>query len=171
MKKIISTISVILLIILSGCGDGNSEQIKVNEKNRKYIEEYDKQVQNYINGLNRLLLDFSKAVDGVYTEDYTVVQFGMVLKKAVPKSSELVESIETYEVDTELFTTQQELIILANLQHQLLLDAIEMSNLESVNKQELREKYLEIKQKQANFANSWKNLMKELNQKFVGVEK
>ncbi|MGE8081501.1 hypothetical protein [Peribacillus loiseleuriae] len=170
MKKIISTFSFILLIILSGCGGGDSDLIKVNDKNRKYIEGYDQQVQNYINGLNSLLLEFSKAVDGVYTEDYTIVQFGMVLKKAVPKSSELVESIETYEVDPELFTTQQELILLANLQHQLLLDAIEMSNIGNVDKPALRQKYLEIKQKQANFSNSWKNLMNELNQKFVVVE-
>lgn len=165
MKKIFLVILPLLILsVMVGCSKNTDAKVgpTVTEETKPYLEKYDKQVQNFITQSNDLLTNFSTALDGVYTKEYSASQFATELKQFISNSSELVKEIESTNVDPSIFETHQQLILLANNQHQLFLDAIAMANDNDVDKETLRQQFLQIKSDQADFVNTWKSTMKEL---------
>lgn len=85
--------------------------------------------------------------------------------------------MEALDVNPELFEAHQNLIVLVNRSHQLLLTAIESANNSStdesntMDKDTLRQEYIEIKKEQANTANQWKILREELASAAMEEEK
>lgn len=165
MKKGIRWLSFIMVIIfvLNGCSS-KDKTMKVTVESKPYLVEYDKSLQKTISEMNEILLVFNDTLNGIYTLEYSKEQFAQVNTKNIKKSNELIEKIEAMNVQTDLFETHQNLILLANQAHQLLLDSVGMANAEGqeIQRDTLRTQYLEIKTRQAQFVNEWKILMEQL---------
>ncbi|CAI9386626.1 MULTISPECIES: hypothetical protein [Bacillaceae] len=163
-----SIILIVLAIFLSGCSSSSNANIKVTEDNINYLKDYDESLQEYITEMTSILTNFNNSLDGLYTHEVSNNQFAKIMIETIKKSNELVSNVEALDVNPELFETHQNLIVLVNRSHQLLLTAIDSANNSSsdeyatVDKDGLRQEYLEIKKEQANIANQWKILREEL---------
>ncbi|MFC0273633.1 hypothetical protein ACFFIX_19765 [Metabacillus herbersteinensis] len=140
-----------------GPGLGNRNQPKEEEASLSSVEQLDKILQNSIKESNVLLSQFNKSLDGFYTGNTSNSQFATVVSGIVNDSHELVSSVEKEDVDPTVFELQQKLVAHLNQQHGLFLNAVDMANQEKVNKDTLRNTYLEIKQEQAAIMNGWNN--------------
>lgn len=154
-------------LIITGCSSQEKQaagKVKITEQNKSYLDLYEKSLQNYIGEMNAILKTFNDAVDGIYTEEYSRDQFKTAIKGTIENSNKLVTDIESVDVKPELFEANQNLIALVNRSHQLLLHAIDMANMEDtdMDKDYLRNEYMEIKTSQAEIANQWKILREEL---------
>ncbi|HEO8421593.1 hypothetical protein ACEF17_10605 [Streptococcus hyovaginalis] len=166
-----------LVIILSGCSSSSKANIKVTEDNIDYLIEYDESLQTFITEMTSILTNFNNSLDGLYTHEVSNSQFATIMKETIKKSNELVSNVEALDVNPELFEAHQNLIVLVNRSHQLLLTAIESANNSStdesntMDKDTLRQEYIEIKKEQANTANQWKILREELASAAMEEEK
>ncbi|WP_374717706.1 hypothetical protein [Neobacillus sp.] len=171
MKKrwIILMLMVVSIFMLMGCSSKEKKsaaEIKVTKENASYLEQYDKNLQGFLKEMTSILKTFNNALDGLYTKQYSKEQFSSLITGTIEKSNKLVSEVEALDVDPELFEAHQNLILLVNTSHQLLLDAVDMANNEDgeIEKEELRTKLLEIKTSQAETTNQWKILRKELSE-------
>lgn len=160
-------VSAASTILLSACSSGEtapSPKVQVTEENKSYLEEYDKNIQSYMKEMTTILQDFNNALDKLYTKEYTYQQFIASLKGSIAESNKLVTKVETLDVDPTLFESHQGLIVLVNNSHQLLLNAVDMANQPEygMDKNSLRDQYMQIKTEQANLANQWKVLRAQL---------
>ncbi|MDE3841028.1 hypothetical protein C0966_17330 (plasmid) [Bacillus methanolicus] len=178
MKKWLILLLIMTMIFMMGACSSKEKKstfgdVKVTGENKSYLEEYDKALQGYINEMTNILKTFNNALDGIYTQKYSRSQFTTALTASIEKSNKLVTEVEAYDVKPELFEAHQNLIVLVNRSHQLLLDAIDMANQEDseIEKDVLRNTYLEIKKEQANIANQWKILREELQAAEEGKKK
>lgn len=170
MKKfLLIFIAIILTSALSACSsksknNSTTGNVKITEENVPYIEKYEKSVQNYSKEMSEILIIFNNAVDGVYTKELSKEQFSNILTQTIDRSNELVTSVESENVEPDLFESQQQFILLVNRTHQLLLDAIDMANNpdDEIDKELLRTDYLAIKTDHATFINDLKVLGEEL---------
>lgn len=139
-------------------------KIKVTEENKSYLEVYDKSLQGFINEMTSILKTFNDSLDGIYTQEYSKDQFAQAITSSIEKSNKLVTDVESVDVKPELFEAHQNLIVLINRSHQLLLDAVDMAKSEDreIEKDVLRMEFIEIKTEQAKIANQWKILREEL---------
>lgn len=154
-------------LLLSACSSKEKQatgDLKVTKENQSYLEEYDKSLQGYIGEMTIILNNFNDSVDGLYTQKYSREQFGTSVTGNIEKSNKLIKDVESVDVKPELFEANQNLILLVNRSHQLLLKAIDMANTSDVemDKDYLRNEYMEIKTQQATIANQWKILREEL---------
>lgn len=163
-KKIIVVLLLSVLFTLAACSSAQKEGLNVTDDNKAYLEEYDKSLQTYIMDMASILKTFNDSLDGIYTKKMSKEQFSQVITKAITDSNELVASVDALEVKPELFEAHQSLILLINRSHQLLLDAVDMANDNdrNIEKEVLRNDYLDIKTEQAELANQWKILREEL---------
>ncbi|KYD23174.1 hypothetical protein B4135_0997 [Caldibacillus debilis] len=127
------------------------------------MKEFEQELQDSLSKTNENLNVFNDALDNIYKRDITEEDFATILKQLIDKSSQLIAEAESYDTKPELFEAQQNLVLLLNKSHQLLLDAIEMANNQDIDKELLREDYLAIKEEQASLANQWKTLKEELS--------
>jgi hypothetical protein len=127
------------------------------------VKEFEQELQDSLSKMNENLNVFNDALDNIYKRDITEEDFATILKQLIDKSSQLIAEAESYDTKPELFEAQQNLVLLLNKSHQLLLDAIEMANNQDIDKELLREDYLAIKEEQASLANQWKTLKEELS--------
>lgn len=168
MKKwSILLLMVSFTLILSACSSKEKQaagNLKVTKENSSYLAEYDKSLQNFMNEMSTILRSFNDSVDGLYTQEYSNVQFGTAVKDNIQKSNQLIKDVESIDVKPELFEANQNLIVLVNRSHQLLLRAIDMANDEEteIDKEFLRNEYMEIKTQQATIVNQWKILREQL---------
>lgn len=168
-NKILSIVSGLLAftLLLSGCSlknKHNQANVQVTGENLSYVVEYDKNLQTYIGELSAILKIFNDSLDKVYTQEYSKSKFASVLKGTINQSNALITSIDELDVHPELFEAHQGLSSLVNRAHQLLLDSIDMANRENreIDKERLREEYVEIKNLQAELNNQWKILRSTL---------
>lgn len=165
MKKKFTLLLIVITICLVGCSSkSNGAQVTITDENKSYLDEYNTSLQNYIGKMNSIMKGYNNAVDGIYTKQISEDQFAKAMKDAIKESNALITEVESIDVDPELFEANQNLILLINRSHQLLLNAIDMVNSENgtLNKDYLRSEYMEIKTQQATLANEWKILKQEL---------
>lgn len=169
MKKWNVLILVIISVLLLGACSSKEKQaaagnLKVTKENKSYLEVYDKSLQGFIGEMTSILKTFNDSLDGLYTQKYSREQFAIAIKDSIEKSNKLVTEVESVDVKPELFEANQNLIVLVNRSHQLLLNSIEMANQEDteIDKEVLRNEYIDIKTNQANIANQWKILREQL---------
>lgn len=168
MKKrfLISLTLVLSIFLLGACSSKEkpTANLKVTAENKSYLEEYDKSLQSFIKEMTTILKTFNDSVDGLYTQNYSREQFASAIKGTIEQSNALVTEVENVDPDPELFEAHQNLIVLINRSHQLLLNAIDMANKTDteIDKDYLRSEYVEIKTSQANIANQWKILRQQL---------
>lgn len=160
---------VITIILTLGACSSQEKQaagnLKVTKENQSYISEYDKSLQGFMKEMSSILREFNDSVDGLYTQKYSSDQFGTAVKDSIEKSNQLIKDVESVDVKPELFEGNQNLIVLVNRSHQLLLRAIDMANNSEqteIDKEYLRTEYMEIKTQQATIVNQWKILRQEL---------
>lgn len=161
---LILTLSITTLM---GCSANKKEAatLKVTKENASYLEKYDKSLQGYISDMTSILKTLNDALDGIYTQRYSKEQFASVITNSIEKSNKLVTSVETLDVNPDLFEAHQNLILLVNRSHQLLLDAVDMAKTEDreIDKEQLRTTLIDIKTEQAKITNQWKILRQELS--------
>ena len=167
MKRWLGLILIVSILMLGGCSSKDKSatgKLKVTEENKTYLETYDKNLQEHIIEMTNILQTFNNSVDGLYTQQYSRDQFATSIKGTIEKSNKLVTNVESFDVKPELFEANQNLIILVNRSHQLLLNAIDMANRTDtdMDKDTLRNEYMEIKTSQATIANQWKILREQL---------
>ncbi|WP_231868378.1 hypothetical protein [Fictibacillus phosphorivorans] len=168
MKKWLGiTLILLLSIALVACSSKEKNvtaKVKVTEENKSYLEEYDESLQGFIEEMTGILQTFNDSLDGIYTKELTREQFSSNLKESINNSNKLVTDVESVDVDPELFEAHQNLIVIINRSHQLLLNAIDMANTADteIDKDTLRNEYMEIKTSQATIANEWKILRAQL---------
>jgi len=161
-------ILLISIFLLGACSSKEKQaaagNLKVTKENKSYLEVYDKSLQGFIGEMTSILQTFNNSLDGLYTEKYSREQFAIAIKDTIEKSNKLVTEVESIDVKPELFEANQNLIVLVNRSHQLLLNSIEMANQEDteIDKETLRNEYIEIKTTQAGIANQWKILREQL---------
>ncbi|PMC36323.1 hypothetical protein CJ195_16095 [Bacillus sp. UMB0899] len=160
-KKLFIPALLSSILVLTGCssekkesslpfpGAGTPKNNEVDDETTEAIREFAKKFDETINQSNKLLGTFNKALDGLYTNDNSTSQFAQIMKKNINESRELVATLEGYEAVVIVAPYKQSLVSYLNQQHQLFLDAVDMANQESVNKDELRRMYLEVKTSQA----------------------
>ncbi|OUM91092.1 hypothetical protein [Parageobacillus thermoglucosidasius] len=163
-KSFFIIIPIIAVLLLSACSSKSKENgLEITEDNRSYVKEFEQELQDSLSKMNENLNVFNDALDNIYKRDITEEDFATILKQLIDKSSQLIAEAESYDTKPELFEAQQNLVLLLNKSHQLLLDAIEMANNQDIDKELLREDYLAIKEEQASLANQWKTLKEELS--------
>ncbi|WP_061567814.1 hypothetical protein [Caldibacillus debilis] len=163
-KSFFIIIPIIAVLLLSACSSKSKENgLEITEDNRSYVKEFEQELQDSLSKTNENLNVFNDALDNIYKRDITEEDFATILKQLIDKSSQLIAEAESYDTKPELFEAQQNLVLLLNKSHQLLLDAIEMANNQDIDKELLREDYLAIKEEQASLANQWKTLKEELS--------
>lgn len=166
MKKLSVFLLIVLVVSLLGaCGQKKSSLgVKVTDENKSYLSKYEKSLDNFMKDMTSILKTFNDSLDGLYTKKYSQEQFATVLANNIEKSNALVTEVEAVDVNPDIFEAHQNLILLVNRSHQLLLDAIDMANKpdEEIDKETLRSQYLDIKTEQAKIINQWKILRKEL---------
>lgn len=174
MKKSLMLILILTLSMttLIGCSAGNKEAaaLKVTKENASYLEKYDKSLQGYISDMTAILKTLNDALDGIYTQKYSKEQFATVITGSIEDSNKLVNSVENLDVNPDLFEAHQNLILLVNRSHQLLLDAVDMAKTEDreIDKEQLRTTLIDIKTEQAKITNQWKILRQELSSTDTG---
>lgn len=172
-RLLILVVIVLATTVLGACSSkpkSNVPGVKVTNENKSYLEKYDNSLQEYITDMTSILKTLNDALDGIYTKRYSREQFATVISGSIEKSNKLVTKVETLDVNPDLFETHQNLILLVNRSHQLLLDAVDMANTEDreIEKDELRNSLIEIKTEQANITNQWKILRQELSSSNTG---
>jgi hypothetical protein len=161
---------IMLLIVVSMLGACSSKpkkdslSVKVTDENKTYLSQYNKSLQGFIKEQTSILDTFNDAVDGLYTQKYSKEQFASILTTSIDKSSTLVKEVGSLDVSPDIFEAHQNLILLVNRSHQLLLSAIDMANSKDkdIDKDSLRSQYVDIKTEQAKIANQWKVLRIQL---------
>lgn len=165
-KKLVVFLSIVLVVSLLGaCGQKKSGLgVNVTDQNKSYLAKYDKSLEHFMNDMTSILKTFNDSLDGLYTKKYSREQFATVLANNIEKSNALVTEVEAVDVSPDIFESHQNLILLVNRSHQLLLDAIDMANTpeRDIDKETLRSQYLDIKTQQAKIINQWKLLRKDL---------
>lgn len=167
MKKLkILLILTLVTLLLGACSQDKKAAVKINDKTKPFITEYDKTLRSSISDINKILLEFNQGLDSIYTKQSSNEQFAQLLVKNINDSSKLVRKVESVDIDPQLFQQHQTLIVLVNRSHQLLLNAVDQAkNEDEINKNQLREEYVSIKQEEENIANQWKILMQNLEAK------
>ncbi|WP_240377237.1 hypothetical protein [Bacillus piscicola] len=172
MKQILLLITAASVIILSGCGlFGEKEESKAAEEDP--MEKYATLMTTTFNESNKLLNDFNHSLDKLYAEDISDKEFGRQVKGYVPRANEIATNLDQimYDVDEGLYEYHRKVISLLNYQHQMILDAVEMVNNDKrpIDKQKLRNSYVEIKETQATLLQELKQTFQKLGQE--GEEK
>lgn len=167
IKLVFSLTLILSVLVLGACSSKEkpaTADLEVTEENKSYLEEYDKSLQGFIKEMTTILKTFNDSVDGLYTQTYSREQFATAIKGTIEQSNKLVTEVEAVDADPELFEAHQNLIVLINRSHQLLLNAVDMANKTDteIDKDYLRSEYVEIKTSQANIANQWKILRQDL---------
>src|SRR5690625_3484124 len=150
---------VILSLILFGCSSQakNDPDNELPEALTEVYQAYDQHLQNRVVSSNTILDSFSDALDSIYTGEISENHFFKVLKSdIIVTSQEIVKESESFDVHPSLFDLNTSFINYVNVQHQLFLDAVDMENEEKIQKEQLRKRLVEIKERQANIINTWK---------------
>lgn len=153
-KNFLMSGMVFLLLILSACGEAPKGQ----EIEPEAISKYQTKIKNAVDISNNLLATYNKGLDQLYTNSISNEQFGDLMNSNIETSNEMVRGIDEYTPDPMFFEIHQSVITHLNNQHQMFLDAVEMANQEDIAKEQLREKYLEIKTEQKQLINSIRTL-------------
>lgn len=162
MKKIIFFLLFSLSLALAGCSPtaANKSGETKNESSglsQNTLDEYNVMLFNAIDTSNKMLRTFNTSLDAQYTSKESNEDFSLKMRDNIEKSTELINSLEIYEVHADLFEYHQSIISHLNNQHQMFLDGIEMANDDNMDKDWLRTYYLEVKSEQAVLVNQWKN--------------
>ncbi|MGG6447723.1 hypothetical protein [Pseudobacillus badius] len=162
MKKKLLLISIILTFaipILSGCFEGEEEVAQPNPQ-----EEYNKTFEYAINESNKLLDRYSSNLDKLYIDEYTPEQFGVIVREVIGTSNDIVTKVDRTDASKEMFEFHQKVLTYLQNQHNLFLSSISQANAAKNNqqitldKQNLRNSYMEVKTEQSNLLKQWKEM-------------
>lgn len=170
MKKhfrvLLSVLLILSVTLLGACSSKEKAtgNLKVTSENKSYLEKYDESLQEYIKEMTSILKVFNDSVDGLYTQQISRDQFGTAITGIIERSNTLVTDVESLDTKPELFEAHQNLIMLINRSHQLLLTAVDAAKKvdTEIDKEYLRSEYVEIKTTQATLSNEWKILREDL---------
>ncbi|NLP52196.1 hypothetical protein [Bacillus sp. RO1] len=158
MKHIYILILAVCFVFTSGCSSSDSGSAKANNDPElgEALESYQTFLGNTLNDSTSLLDRYNALVDSLYVQDVSADQLANSLKEIIKDSSELVKHVDGHDYyHQNIQPYHRSLIGYINEQHQLFLDSIEMANNDRVDKGELRENYLIVKESQNNIINSW----------------
>lgn len=150
------------LVLLSGCGifgtDSDSEASESAENNENEsvhltpLERYAELVTDVMDDSNDLLNTYSGLIDMMYSEEANTNHFVAVVNDLLPESNEIITRLDNmiYDLNEELYDYHSDLIALKNYQHQMLLTSLAMANDEDedIDLEDLRERYVTVKQDQ-----------------------
>lgn len=171
MKNIYILILAVCLVFTSGCSSSENGSAKANNdpKLEESLESYQTFLGNTLNDSTALLDRYNALVDSLYVQDVSGDQLANLLKGIIKDSSELVKHVDGHDYYHEnIQPYHRSVIAYVNEQHQLFLDTIEMANDDRVDKGELRENYLIVKESQNNIINSWGTAAQPVDQQGKG---
>ncbi|MCM3715425.1 hypothetical protein M3202_15240 [Alkalihalobacillus oceani] len=140
MKLMVPTLLAIFFFI-PGC----TEQ----EVQPSPYEDYIVTFMNVVDDSNKLLNQYHKHLDSLYTQKIDQTGFGKQVSELVPQSNELVQSLDNqiYNLSPPIYNFHRELIGLINRQHLLLVNSVDAAFQDKeANKELFSNEFQEIKQ-------------------------